>query len=141
MGPNISSAPRGMGGRHRHLEGGHGDAAGDSPPAAEASVAATAGTTASSSATQGPADDFGDILAGGHRPTPTALASGDDDRAAVASGAVASMEAVNEDGPGLRCFEALGFWYLGALSLFWFAVMGEVFGCGIFIRVAIFSLL
>ncbi|CAN0169095.1 unnamed protein product, partial [Ectocarpus sp. 8 AP-2014] len=84
MGPNISSAPRGMGGRHRHLEGGHGDAAGDSPPAAEASVAATAGTPASSSATQGPADDFGDILAGGHGPTPTA---------------VASMEAVKEDGP------------------------------------------
>ncbi|CAN0070518.1 unnamed protein product [Ectocarpus sp. 6 AP-2014] len=73
MGPNISSAPRGMGGRHRHPEGGHGDAA-----------AATAGTPASSSATQGPADDFGDILAGGHGPTPTE---------------VASMEAVTEDGP------------------------------------------
>ncbi|CAM9928096.1 unnamed protein product [Ectocarpus sp. 4 AP-2014] len=102
MGPNTLSPPRGMGGRHRRLEGGHGDAARDSPPAAEASVAATAGTTASSSTTQGPADDFGDILASGHGPTLTALASVDDDRAAVASRAaegVVSTEAVNEDGP------------------------------------------
>ncbi|CAM9422977.1 unnamed protein product [Ectocarpus sp. 12 AP-2014] len=102
MGPNTLSPPRGMGGGHRHLDGGHGDAASDSPPAAEASVAATAGTTASSSTTQGPADDFGDILASGHGPTPTVLASGDDDRAAVVSRAaegVVSMEAENEDGP------------------------------------------
>ncbi|CAN0294240.1 unnamed protein product, partial [Ectocarpus sp. 12 AP-2014] len=102
MGLSTLSSPWGMGGRHRHLDGGHGDAASDSPPAAEASVAATAGTTASSSTTQGPADDFGDILTSGHGPTPTALASGDDDRTAVVSRAaegVVSMEAVNEDGP------------------------------------------
>ncbi|CAM9758464.1 unnamed protein product, partial [Ectocarpus fasciculatus] len=106
MGQSISSPPRGMGGRHRHQEGGHGDVAGDSPPPAEASVPATAaGTTASSSATQGPADGFGDILASGHGPLPTAaVASGDDDRAAVASGeaessGAVSMEAVNEDAP------------------------------------------
>lgn len=130
MGLSISSPPRGMGGRHRHQEGGHGDVAGDLPPPAEASVPATAGTTASSSATQGPADGFGDILASGHGPLPTAaVASGDDDRAAVASGeaqssGVVSMEAVNEDAPGLRRFEASDFVFPGALSFFWFAIMG-----------------
>lgn len=122
VGPNISSPPRGMGDRHRQLEGGHGGAAGDSPPPAEASVAATAGTTASSSTTRGRADDFGDIVASGREPTPTAVASGDDDRAAVASGAatepsgVVSMEAVNEDGPGLQCFGASSLCCPGSLS-------------------------